>query len=81
MRGASRLPICLQLQENWSKVGHAASVSVSVFLRDLYLLTVVGQIVRPSPYTNGKCRGISTLFVRYTVNSPSAYYENFKCCY
>ena len=47
--GASYPPICLKLQEFWSKANDAACTLVIVFLRDLYLVTVVGQVVKTPP--------------------------------
>ena len=42
-------PICLNLQESCSKVGHSARELVAVFSLTSLLVTVVGQMVKMPP--------------------------------
>ena len=46
-------PLCLKLQENWSKVGYAARPLATLLLCDPFLVTVLGQMAKSTP--TGKC--------------------------
>ena len=61
--GTSHPPICLKLQEFWSKADHAACTLATVFFLDLFLVTVGGQIVKTPPPNRkylGTSLGVST---------------------
>ena len=47
--GASHPPLFSNLQENWSKGSHAARELATVFSVTLFLVKIVGQLVKTPP--------------------------------
>ena len=67
--GTSHPPICLKLQEFWSKADHAACTLATVFFRDLG-----GQIVKTPPPNRkylGTPLGVSTTDANNFFNKSS----------
>ena len=72
--GTSHPPICLKLQEFWSKADHAACTLATLFFSDLFLVTVVGQIVKTPPPNRkylGTSLGVSTTDANNFFNKSS----------
>ena len=82
--GTSHPPICLKLQEFWSKADHAACTLVIVFFRDLFLVTVGGQIVKTPPPNKkylGTSLGVSTTDANNVFNKISKIFYHTKVKY